>query len=202
MFPNDMIDTFAPLIFLLAIAFVLVWPHVLMRLIGVLEKEKQRLATLLGIGIISMVFGTIGMVRSGSHPDLLTTGTILLSIATVSASAVTTASFLFRTRVAGKKKLCIAVGSLIQLPFLFALLVNPESWPGGPPLLFADRLPILGILLDTLAKVIGTAGETGYEAFFSFGLLIGLYLEVFLGVIIVYLVAEILIYSPGRDAPR
>jgi len=199
MYPNNAINIIAPLMFFLAVAFVLVWPSVLITLIGNLGKEKQRLEVSLGIGIVAAVSGTIGTIYAGSPSSPLISGIILLSTATISASAVATAYFLFRNFVTGGRKLCIAVGSLIQVPFLFALLVNPDRLPRAPPPLFADRLPILGILFDALAEAIGTAGEPGYEGFFSFGLLAGLYLEVFLVGAFICLIAGILMRSSGGE---
>lgn len=195
-FPNNLMNIVAPLMFFLAIAFVFAWPAVLITLIGKLGKEKQHLAISLGIGIVAAASGMIGTAYAGSPSSPLITGIILLSMATVSASAVVTASFLSRRPVASSRKLCIALGSLIQVPLLFALLVNPHSWPGGPSPLFADRLPVLGILFDALAEAIGTAREPGYEGFFTFGLLAGLYLEVFLVGAFICLIAGILMRSP------
>ncbi|MDK2890687.1 MAG: hypothetical protein PWR21_1319 [Methanoculleus sp.] len=195
MFPHNLMNIFAPLMFFLTIAFVLAWPSVLIILIGNLGKEKQRLAISLGIGIIAVASGMIGTDYAGIPASPLISGIILLSMATVSASAVATAYFLFRNFVTSGKKLCIAVGSLIQLPFLFALLVNPDRLPGDPPPLFAEKLPVLGILFDALAEAIGTAGEAGYEGFSSFVLLTGLYLEVFFGAAIICLIVGILMRS-------
>ncbi|PKL63438.1 MAG: hypothetical protein CVV31_01190 [Methanomicrobiales archaeon HGW-Methanomicrobiales-2] len=181
-----------------AIAFVLAWPSVLIIRIGHFGKDKQRLAVLLGIGIAAIASGTIGTIYAGSPSSLLISGIILLSMITVSVSAVATAYFLFRNAVASGRKLCVAAGSLIQLPFLVALLVGPDRLPGAPPPFFAEKLPLLGILFDALAEAIGTAGEPGYEVFFSLGLLAGLYLEVFFGAAVVCLIAGILMHSLGE----
>lgn len=202
MFSNDMTGTYGPLIFILAVAFVLVWPSVLLALIEAPGKEKRFLAISLGIGLVAMVFGTAGMAYAGHQPGLLISGIILLLIVTVSASAVMTASVLSGNLVPNNRRISVGIGSLIQLPFLFALLVNPVSWPGGPLPLFADRLPIFGMFFDALAEAIGTAGRPGYEVFFASGLLAGLYLEVFFGVAAVSLIAGVLIRHLGGDGMK
>jgi len=66
-----------------------------------------------------------------------------------------------------------------------------------PSAIFAEELPVFGILFDALAAAIGTAGEPGYRGFFSLGLLAGLYLEVFFGVAVVCPVAGIVMRSLG-----
>jgi hypothetical protein len=72
-----------------------------------------------------------------------------------------------------------------------------QATPGAPPPVFAEKMPVLGILFDAFAEAIGTAGEIGYRGFFSLGLLAGLYLEVFFGVAVVCLVAGIVMRSLG-----
>ena len=67
--------------------------------------------------------------------------------------------------------------------------------PGAPPLIFAEKLPVLGVLFDTLAEAMGTAGELGYRGFFSLGLLAGLHLEVFFGAAVVCLITGIVMRS-------
>ncbi len=94
----------------------------------------------------------------------------------------------------------MTIGSLIQLPFLFALFINPESWPGGPPPLFADRLPGLGILFDAIAVVFGTAGEANYEIFFTSGLIFGLYIEVVVASAIIFGIGTALTKEMGHKS--
>ena len=184
----------------LAIAFIIAWPFALIALIGKIAGEKQRLAASLGIGIIAIVSGTIGTSYAGVPASLLVSGLILLSMVTVSASAVATAYFLFRSVATGARRLCALAGSLLQLPFLAALFIGPESLPGAAPPIFAEKLPGLGILFDALAEAIGTAGMSGYEVFFSLGLQIGLYLEVFVVVAILCLIVSIVMRGLGESA--
>lgn len=183
-----------------AIVFVLAWPSILIILIGHFGKDKQRLAVSLGIGIAAIASGTIGTIYAGAPATPLVSGIILLSMVTVSASAVVTVYFLFGNIAPNARRLCAAAGSFLQLPFLVAQLVGPDKLPGAPPPLFAEKLPVLGILFDALAEIVGTAGEIGYQGFFSLGLLAGLYLEVFLGAAAVCLVAGIVMGSPGEGA--
>ncbi|MCK9307123.1 MAG: hypothetical protein M0P17_06290 [Methanoculleus sp.] len=180
-------------LFFPAVAFVLAWPSILIILIGHFGKDKQCLAISLGIGIAAIASGTIGTIYAGAPSSLLISGIILLSMVTGSASGVAMAYFLFRNAVASGRRLCVAAGSLLQLPFLVAQLVGPDKLPGAGPPLFAEKLPVLGMLFDALAEAIGTAGELGYRGFFSLGLLAGLYLEVFLGAAVVCLVAGIVV---------
>lgn len=170
------------------IAFVLAWPFALIALVGRLENEKRRPAVSFGIGIIAIASGTIGTIYAGAPASPVVSGIILLSMVTVSASAVATVYFLFRNIVTGGRRLCAAIGSLIQLPFLVALFIGP------------DKLPGLGILFDALAEAIGTAGMPGYGGFFSLALQVGLYLEVFFGAAIVCVVVGIVVRGLGESA--
>ncbi len=188
------------LLFFPAIAFVLAWPFALITLVGKLGNKKWRPAVSLGIGLVAIASGTIATAYAGAPATPLVSGIILLSMVTVSASAVVTAYFLFGNVATNGRRLCAAAGSLLQLPFLVAQFVGPDKLPGAPPPVFAEKLPVLGILLDALAEAIGTAGEPGYTGFFSLGLLAGLYLEVFLGAAVVCLVAGIVMRSPGDGA--
>ena len=183
-----------------AIVFVLAWPSILIILIGHFGKDKQRLAVSLGIGIAAIASGTIGTIYAGAPATPLVSGIILLSTVTVSASAVVTVYFLFRNVATNGRRLCVAAGSLLQLPFLVAQLVGPDKLPGAGPPLFAERLPVLGILFDALAAAVGTAGELGYRGLFSLGLLAGLYLEVFLGTAVVCLAVGIVMRSQSEGA--
>jgi len=183
-----------------AIVFVLAWPSILIILIGHFGKDKQRLAVSLGIGIAAIASGTIGTVYAGAPATSLVSGIILLSMVTVSASAVVTVYFLFRNVATNGRRLCVAAGSLLQLPFLVAQLAGPDKLPGAGPPLFAEKLPVLGILFDALAAAVGTAGELGYRGLFSLGLLAGLYLEVFLGAAVVCLVVGIVMRSQSEGA--
>lgn len=188
------------LLFVPVIAFVLAWPFALTTLIGNLGQEKRRPAVSLGIGIMAVASGTIATIYAGIPATPLVSGIILLSMVTVSASAVATAYFLFGNIATSGRRLCAAIGSLIQLPFLVAQLVGPDRLPGASPPVFAEKLPVLGILFDALAEAIGTVGELGYRGFFSLGLLAGLYLEVFFVTAAVCLVAGIVMRSPGEGA--
>ncbi|MCM2465188.1 hypothetical protein [Methanoculleus oceani] len=188
------------LLFFPAIAFVLAWPFALIALVGKPGQEKRRPAVSLGIGIMAGASGTIATAYAGAPASPLVSGIILLSMVTVSASTVATAYFLFRNVATSGRRLCVAVGSLLQLPFLVAQLVGPDKLPGAAPPVFAEKLPVLGILFDALAAAIGTAGEPGYRGFFSLGLLAGLYLEVFLGAAVVCLIVGIVMRSPGEGA--
>jgi len=183
-----------------AIAFVLAWPFALIALIGRLENEKRRPVVSFGIGIIAVASGTLGTIYAGAPASPLVSGVILLSMVTVSASAVATAYFLFGNVATNGRRLCAAIGSLLQVPFLVAQLVGPDKLPGAAPPVFAEKLPVLGILFDALAEIVGTAGEIGYRGFFSLGLLAGLYLEVFLSAAVFCLVVGVVIRSRGEEA--
>jgi hypothetical protein len=190
------------LLFFPAVAFVLAWLFALITLVGRLGQEKRRPAVSLGIGVAAVASGTIATAYAGAPATPLVSGIILLSMVTVPASAVTTAYFLFGNVATNGRRLCVAAGSLLQLPLLVALLVGPDKLPGAAPPLFAEKLPLLGILFDALAAAIGTAGELGYQGFFSLGLLAGLYLEVFLGAAVVCLAVGIVMRGLGEGAPE
>jgi hypothetical protein len=183
---NNDIGLFAPFIIPLFILFVLTYPLVLDKLITSLRK-KSRIPVYLSITTLSIIFSIIGMTLSGAPPDPLWTGAILVSLLTVSAMAVLMPYSFFKQGLSGKKKrIAVIIGSAIQIPLLFALLVNPESWANGPPPLFADRLPGVGIIFDAVATALGTAGKAGYDVFFSTGIILGFYIEVAIVSAVVY----------------
>ncbi|WP_243669114.1 hypothetical protein [Methanoculleus chikugoensis] len=75
---------------------------------------------------MAVASGTIATAYAGAPatPPLVS-GIILLSMVTVSASAVATAYFLFGNVAMNGRRLCAAAGSLLQLPFLVAQFVGP-----------------------------------------------------------------------------
>ena len=128
------------------------------------------------------------MTLSGAPPNLLWIGAILASLLTVLAMAVLVPYTFFTQGFSSKKKrIAVIIGSAIQIPLLFALLQNPESWANGPPPLFADRLPGLGIIFDAVATALGTAGKAGYDVFFNTGIILGFYIEVAIVSAVVYM---------------
>ena len=136
------------------------------------------------IVILAIFISISGSIVSGilypdgpSHMGL--TLLILVSYATISGTAVFLPYIAFKQQISAQiQQVMLSITSFVQLPFLFALFVNPESWAGGPLPLFVDRLPVLGILFDAVAMFFGTVGETGYSIFFTSGIAVGLFIEV------------------------
>jgi hypothetical protein len=184
---NNGIGLVVPFIIPIFILFVLTYPLVLQKIITSL-RAKSQIPVYLCITSLSIIFSIIGMTLSGAPPNLLWIGAILASLLTVLAMAVLVPYTFFTQGFSGKKKrIAVIIGSAIQIPLLFALLQNPESWANGPPPLFADRLPGLGIIFDAVATALGTAGKAGYDVFFNTGIILGFYIEVAIVSAVVYM---------------
>ncbi|KQC04343.1 MAG: hypothetical protein APR53_10910 [Methanoculleus sp. SDB] len=189
----------------LALVAVIAYPVLLDRLIigpEALSARSRRhpVAVLLIVAALAalaaVMLMTAGLIGTGAAGA----AAILGAIATVSATGVLMPFAGFPGRLSGSvRRNALIAGAVFQFPFLVALLANPETWPGGPSPLFADRLPVLGIAFDAGAAALGTAGTAGYEAFFSAALLAGLFIETAAASGLVFLIICALIRTgPGK----
>ncbi|MBN1193954.1 MAG: hypothetical protein JXA08_01165 [Methanomicrobiaceae archaeon] len=190
---------FVPVLALLAvIAYPFLLDRLLLRYVYGPESRsefgrKHPVLILLIIAAIAAIVGGILMAGSSGGTGTAGTAAILGAIATVSASGVLIPHAWFPGRFSGSvKRNALLAGSVFQFPFLIALLTNPEIRAGGPPPLFADRLPLLGMVFDAVAAAGGTAETAGYEVFFTAALNAGLFIETAAASTVVFLVISAL----------
>jgi hypothetical protein len=187
-----------PFVPVLVLAAIIAYPFLLYRLLlryvyGPESRSefgrKHPVRVLLIVAAIAAVAGGILMATSPGGTGAAGTAAILGAVATVSASGVLVPYARFPGRFSGSvRRNALLAGSVFQFPFLVALLTNPEMRGGGPPPLFADRLPVLGMAFDAGAAALGTAGTAGFETFFTVALLVGLFIETAAASALVFLV--------------
>ncbi|MDD1716522.1 MAG: hypothetical protein LUQ01_05945 [Methanolinea sp.] len=135
---------------------------------------------------------TIAGLSAGSPAGPLVSVVLFVLIAVILASAIVTPAPLLDTVFRRRSRigiLCIA--SVLTIPFLFALLLNPESRVGGPLPLLADRLPLLGGVFDLIMDAVPLAAAFGFEPVFSAFLYAGIYLEIFIVTVILFLLVRL-----------
>ncbi|GAB7015804.1 hypothetical protein [Methanogenium cariaci] len=181
---NTLFGLIAPFIIPLAIVFILIYPFILDRLFT-LVREKRRIPVYAVITSLALLLSIGGATLSPAPPpNLLVSYTLLALLLTISAMAVVMpyicfTQIYFTPAISGRMKtLALLIGSMFQIPFLVALLVNPDGWAGAPPPLFAEFIPGLGHILDAGVAALGLAGQTGSSLLFSIGVTLGFYLEV------------------------
>ena len=96
-----------------------------------------------------------------------------------------------------RQAMLVAVAA--SFPFVAALLINPDRWPGGPAPLLADRVPVFGWFFDGVMGVLPLAAETpAYRLIFSIFTELGFYLECVLAATVIYgLLRLIAALDPG-----
>lgn len=163
-----------------ATALLLLYPFLLYRLFGMVLQERYRqiiYATVLLLAFIGTIGGSItaGILYPQGPADMGLSMLILGSYATLTATTLLLPHILFWEQLSRKiTRITLSIASILQIPFLFIFFINPETWEGGPLPLFADRLPLVGILFDAVAGFIGTAG---YDIWFTIALPIGLFIQ-------------------------
>jgi hypothetical protein len=190
---------------LLALAAILLSPFLLYRLFGMVVQMRSRQIVYLVVLLLAFL-GTIGgslladMLYPQGPADMGLTLAILGLYGLISVTALLLPFLLFWELLSQKIRLTVlSIGSVLQIPLFFAFFVNPEIRDGGPLPLFADRLPLPGILFDAIAELCGTAGETGYGIWFTIALSIGLFIQMTLISLFLYLAGAILMREKGPE---
>ncbi|WP_214041688.1 hypothetical protein [Methanoculleus sp.] len=77
-----------------------------------------------------------------------------------------------------RQRQAMLVAVAASVPFVAALLINPDRWPGGPTPLIADRVPVFGWFFDGIMSALPLAVDTPvYNLVFSVLTDFGFYLE-------------------------
>lgn len=190
---------------LLALAAILLSPFLLYRLFGMVVQVRSRQIVYVAVLLLAFL-GTIGgsLLADMQYPqgpaDMGLTFAILGSYGLISVTALLLPYILWKEQLSQKIRLTVlSIGSVLQIPFFFAFFVNPEIRDGGPLPLFADRLPLPGMLFDAIAALVGTAGETGYGIWFTIALSIGLFIQMALTSLFFYLIGAILMGEKSQE---
>lgn len=190
---------------LFALAAILLSPFLLYRLFGIVVQVRSRQIVYVAVLLLAFL-GTIGgsLLVDIQYPqgpaDMGLTLAILGSYGLISVTALLLPYLLFWEQLSRKIWLtALSIGSVLQIPLFFAFFVNPEIRDGGPLPLFADRLPLPGMLFDAIAGLLGTAGETGYGIWFTIALSIGLFIQMALILLFLYWGGTILMGEKSQD---
>lgn len=158
-------------------------------------------------GLAVFLAWTIAGLSAGGPADPLVTIVLFVLIAVILAAAIVTPIPILDQTFPGKPRTMILfAAAALTIPFLLALLVNPESWEGGPLPLLADRLPILGGIFDTIMTFTPLEAASGFEPVFSAFLYAGIYLEIALVSAVLFflirLIANRFFTQENREGPE
>jgi len=149
-------------------------------------------ACVIWAGTARAVSGTIGPASGFVLPVF-----VLVIVTLAVAGAATPLPLIAGGVPIRRERQAMLVAVAASVPFVFALLINPDRWPGGPAPLLAERVPVFGWFFDGIMSALPFAADTpAYNlAFPAFGAF-GFYLECVLVATILYAVLR-LIAAPG-----
>lgn len=121
---------------------------------------------------------------------------ILVTVTLAVAGAATPLPLISGAVSIRRERQAVLAAVAASVPFVAALLINPERWPGGPAPLIADRVPIFGWLLDGIMGALPFAVDTtAYKLAFSALTDFGFYLECVLVATVLYAVLRVVATS-------
>ena len=143
-------------------------------------------------GIALTVSGTPG---SALQPVLPVFVLVMVTLAVTGAA--TPLPLISGTVPVRRERQAMLVAVAATVPFVAALVINPDQWPGGPTPLLAERVPVGGWLFDGIMGALPFAVDTPvYNLPFSAFEVFGFYLECVLVATILYAVLR-LTAAPG-----
>jgi len=130
-------------------------------------------ACVIWAGTARTVSGTIG-----PAPGFVLLVFVLVMVTLAVAGAATPLPLIPGAVPVRRERQAMLVAVAASVPFVFALLINPDRWPGGPAPLIADRVPVFGWLFDGIMTVLPlTADAPAHTLLFSALTGFGFYLE-------------------------
>lgn len=129
---------------------------------------------------------------------------VLVIVTLAVAGAVTPLSLIEGAVPIRRRRQAMLASIAASIPFVAALVINPDRWPGGPTPLIADRVPVFGWFFDGIMGVLPLAVDTlAYRLFFSGFAVFGFYLECVLIAAILYIVLRMVAaFDPGFREER
>jgi hypothetical protein len=162
------------------------------RLSPVIAPIAAVVACVIWAGTARAVSGTIGPAPQSVLPVF-----VFVIVTLAVAGAATPLPLISGAVPVRRARQAMLVAVAASVPFVFALLINPDRWPGGLVPLIADRVPVFGWLLDGIIGALPfAAGTPAYNLLFSAFGVFGFYLECVLVATIIYAALR-LIAAPG-----
>ncbi|MDV2481005.1 hypothetical protein F8E02_03070 [Methanoculleus sp. Wushi-C6] len=117
----------------------------------------------------------------------------ILAILTIAVAGAATPLPLIKGAVPiRRQRQAMLVAVAASFPFVAALLINPDRWPGGSAPLIAGRVPVFGWLFDGVMGVLPLGVDTpAYKLAFSALTDLGFYLECVLIAAVIYVALRI-----------
>jgi hypothetical protein len=144
------------------------------------------------VGTARAVSGTIGPAPQSVLPVF-----ILVIVTLAVAGAATPLPLISGAVPVRREQQAMLAAVAASVPFVFALLINPDRWPGGPAPLIADSVPVFGWLFDGIMNALPLTADTpAYKLLFSAFGVFGFYLECVLVATALYAALR-LIAAPG-----
>jgi len=146
-------------------------------------------------GIALTVSGTPGSALQPVLPVF-----ILVIVTLAVTGAATPLPLISGTVSIRRERQAVLAAVAASVPFVFALLINPDRWPGGPAPLIADRVPVFGWLFDGIMGALPFAVDTPvYNLLFSAFEVFGFYLECVLVATVLYAALRV-VATPQKNA--
>lgn len=129
----------------------------------------------------------------GPAPPFVLPVFILVMVTLAAAGAATPLPLISGAVPVRRERQAMLVAVAASVPFVAALLINRDGWPGGPAPLIADRVPVFGWLLDGIMTVLPlTPNAPAHTLLFSALTGFGFYLECVLAATIFYAVLRLI----------
>lgn len=152
-------------------------------------------ACVIWAGTARAVSGTVGPAPPSVLPVF-----ILVIVTLAVTGAATPLPLISGTVSIRRERQAVLAAVAASVPFVFALLINPDRWPGGPAPLIADRVPVGGWLLDGIMGALPFAVDTtAYKLAFSALTDFGFYLECVLVATVLYAALRV-VATPQKTA--
>ncbi|MDD4567820.1 MAG: hypothetical protein PHU37_07940 [Methanoculleus chikugoensis] len=134
----------------------------------------------------ALVAVTVSGTPGSAPPSVLPV--FILAILTIAVAGAATPLPLIADAVpVRRRRQAILLAVAASVPFVVALLINPNRWPGEPAPLIADRVPVFGWFFDGIMGALPFAVDTpAYSLAFSALTNFGFYLECVLIATILY----------------
>ncbi|HOI14473.1 MAG TPA: hypothetical protein PLG75_11470 [Methanoculleus sp.] len=140
----------------------------------------------------------------GPAPPFVLPVFVLVTVTLAVAGAATPLPLISGAVPVRRQRQAMLVAVAASVPFVAALLINPDGWPGGPAPLIAESVPVFGWFFDGIMSVLPlTAGTPAYNLLFSAFAVFGFYLECVLVAAILYIVLRtVTAFDPGFREER